>query len=41
VQDVKEIQEDRYKVKGSLWMIGVVCTFLGFIISQAGSLWRK
>jgi hypothetical protein len=41
VQEVKEIQEDRYKVKGSLWMIGVVCTFLGFVISQAGSLWRK
>lgn len=40
-KDVKEIQQDRYKAKGSLWAIGVVCTFLGFVISQANSFFSK
>lgn len=39
--DVKSIQEDRYKAKGSLWAIGIVCTFLGFVISQINSVWHK
>lgn len=40
-RDVKEIQQDRYKAKGSLWAIGVVCTFIGFVISQANSFFSK
>jgi hypothetical protein len=32
VTDVKAMQEDRFKAKGVLWSIGIVCTALGAVV---------
>lgn len=32
VNDVKAMQEDRFKAKGVLWSIGIVCTALGAVV---------
>lgn len=32
ISDVKAMQEDRFKAKGVLWSIGIVCTALGAVV---------